>query len=64
MSPLNHKMTTSSLAPPIICVRKNQQLKDRRFPQSLHFKSISWLEQILLVLRKPNPVWKMHAATS
>jgi hypothetical protein len=27
MSPLNHKRTTSSLAPPIF-----RQLKDRRFP--------------------------------
>ncbi len=32
MSPLNHKRTTSYLAPPIFIVEKNQQLKDRRFP--------------------------------
>jgi hypothetical protein len=25
-------LTTSSLVPPIICVEKNQQLKDKRFP--------------------------------
>jgi len=32
MSPLNHKRTTSSVAPPIICVAKKWQLKDRRLP--------------------------------
>ena len=32
MSPLNHKRTTSSLAPPICYVAKILQLKDRRFP--------------------------------
>jgi len=32
MSPLNHKRTTSSLAPPIFYVAKKLQLKDRRFP--------------------------------
>ncbi len=34
MSPLNHKSFTSSLAPPIFYVAKNEQLKDRRFPIS------------------------------
>ena len=32
MSSLNHKRTTSSLAPPIFYVAKKWQLKDRRFP--------------------------------
>jgi len=32
MLPLNHKRTTSSLAPPIFYLAKNHQLKDRRFP--------------------------------
>ena len=32
MLPLNHKRTTSSLAPPIFYVVKNLQLKDRRLP--------------------------------
>jgi len=32
MSPLNHKRTTSSLAPPIFYVAKNWQLKDIRLP--------------------------------
>jgi len=30
--PLNHKRTTSSLAPPIFYVAKNRQLKDRMLP--------------------------------
>jgi hypothetical protein len=32
MMPLNHKRTTSSLAPPTFYVAKNWQLKDRRLP--------------------------------
>jgi hypothetical protein len=32
MSPLNHKRTTSSLAPSIFWVAKNWQIKDRRLP--------------------------------
>jgi len=32
MSPLNHKRTTSSLAPPIFYVAKIWQLQDRRLP--------------------------------
>jgi len=35
--PLNHKRTTSSLAPPIFYVAKNWQLKDRRFPIGIEF---------------------------
>ncbi len=32
MSPLNHKRTTSSLAPPIFYVAKKLQKKDKGFP--------------------------------
>jgi len=35
MSPLNHKRTTSSLAPPIFYVAKNVQLKDTPLLQKL-----------------------------
>jgi hypothetical protein len=32
MLPLDHKRTTSTLAPPIFYVEKNWHIKDRRFP--------------------------------
>jgi len=32
MLPLDHKRTTSTLAPPIFYVEKKWQIKDRRFP--------------------------------
>ncbi len=40
MEPLNLKKTTSSLAPPIFCVAKNWQLKDKRFPIAILWKFI------------------------
>ncbi len=40
MSPLNHKRTTSSLAPPIFYAAKKWQLKDRRLP-TVRFKPLN-----------------------
>ncbi len=48
MAPLNHKMTTSFLAPSLFHVTKNWYLKDRRFPIQAHVFLISTklLEQV------------------
>ncbi len=38
MLPLNHKRTTSTLAPPIFYVAKNRQLKDKSFTYSANIE--------------------------
>ncbi len=38
MSPLNHKRTTSSLAPPIICVAEKLGIKRQKVPHLVTFE--------------------------
>ncbi len=60
MSPLNHKKTTSSLAPPIICAAKKLAIKRQKAP---HYIILTSKEQKLKIKQANCKAQKRNAET-